>query len=329
MNSFGNIFRVSIYGESHGEGVGVLIDGIPAGISLSVEDFLKDLSKRKAGAKGTTKRIESDYPEILSGLFDGYTTGAPMNILFRNNNKDSKVYKDFKAHPRPGHADFTATSKYRGYNDIRGGGHFSGRITLGLVAGGVVAKKILEGIKFETSLKTLGKMDELDDKQLLEDYLEEMALSGDSIGGTIGCKVYNLPVGLGEPFFDSVESLIAHMMFSIPGIKGIEFGAGFEGVKMLGSSFNDRFINEKGETDSNNNGGVNGGITNGNVLDFTVAVKPTSSIFVVQDTFNFSEKKIESLKIHGRHDVAFALRVPVVVEAGAAIVLADLFLQNR
>lgn len=328
MNTLGNIFRISIYGESHGEGVGVLIDGIPAGIALNVDDFLEDLGKRKPGAKGTTKRIESDYPHILSGIYNGYTTGAPMNIFFKNENKNSRVYMDFQSHPRPGHADFTATEKYKGFNDLRGGGHFSGRLTLGLVAGGVLGRKILGDVKVKAKLVTLGTMEVGDNLEEINDYLQEISLLGDSLGGIIQCEVENLPIGLGEPFFDSVESKLAHGLFSVPGLKGVEFGAGFLGTTLKGSEYNDNFINPKGTTDTNNNGGINGGISNGNKIVFRVAIKPTASIFMEQKTFNFKEEKLMPLKIEGRHDVAFVLRVPVVIEAVTNIVLADLLLQN-
>lgn len=342
MNSFGNSYRISIYGESHGVGAGVILDGVIPGIPLSVEDFLLDLARRKPGAKGTTPRIESDMPEILSGVYEGYTTGAPINIFFRNSNAESKVYDDFKAHPRPGHADYSATIKYRGYNDLRGSGHFSGRMTLALVAAGVVGKKIVnhlterDGSKspiFFSELEKLGKcnlLKEEEREQIIADQIDRVTALGDSLGGVIGCRIKNLPAGLGEPFFDSAESLLSHLLFSIPGVKGIEFGAGFSGCEEYGSFFNDSFISKKGETATNNNGGINGGITNGNPLYFRVAVKPTSSIFTPQDTFDFETGDMEILEIRGRHDAAFVLRVPVVVENVAAIVIADLMLRvNR
>ncbi|MGL5204552.1 chorismate synthase [Cetobacterium sp.] len=329
MNSFGTLFRVHIYGESHGSGVGVLIDGIPAGIKLCIDDFIVDLSKRKSGKVGTTPRKEADMPNLISGVFNGFTTGAPINIFFENSNTDSKVYSDFKSHPRPGHADFAATQKYSGFNDIRGGGHFSGRLTLGLVAAGVVAKKILSESSFNTEIKTVGTLYKNEFEEKLESYLIETGSSGDSLGGTISLTIKNLPIGLGEPFFGSVESVLASMIFSIPGVKGLEFGAGFKGCELLGSQFNDNFINSDGKTESNNNGGINGGITNGNDLLLRIAVKPTSSIFKTQNTFNFKEGSVLPLKINGRHDVAFLLRVPIVLENAAAIALADLYLQHK
>ncbi|MGL4999935.1 MAG: chorismate synthase [Cetobacterium sp.] len=329
MNTFGSLFRVHIYGESHGSGIGVLIDGVPAGIKLCVNDFISDLSKRKSGKIGTTSRKEEDIPKLTSGVFNDFTTGAPINIFFENSNTDSKVYSDFKSHPRPGHADFSATKKFLGYNDIRGGGHFSGRLTLGLVAAGVIAKKILKNIDFETSIETIGLLNKNEFHSKLENYLIETGKSGDSLGGTISLKISNLPIGLGEPFFESVESILASMIFSIPGVKGVEFGAGFKGTELLGSQFNDVFIKETGETLSNNNGGINGGITNSNNLILKIAVKPTSSIFKSQNTFNFQENSILPLEINGRHDVAFVLRVPIVLENAVAIALADLYLKNK
>ena len=329
MNSFGSLFRVHIYGESHGSGIGVLIDGVPSGIKLTLEDFTKDLSKRKSGKIGTTPRKEDDIPNIISGVFNDFTTGAPINIFFEIKNTDSKVYTDFKSHPRPGHADFSATKKYSGFNDIRGGGHFSGRLTLALVAAGVIAKKILNNFIFSSEIESIGILNKLEFDKKLENYLLETAHSGDSLGGTISLTIKNVPIGLGEPFFDSVESVLSSIIFSIPGIKGIEFGAGFKGTEFLGSKFNDCFIDKSGKTSSNNNGGINGGITNGNDIFLKVAVKPTSSIFKPQETFNFKDKNIQSLKINGRHDVAFLLRVPIVLENAVAIALADLYLQNK
>ncbi len=323
MNSFGKLFRISIFGESHGPVVGCVIDGCPAGVSLSEEDMLYDLSKRKSGAKGTTPRQEDDIPEILTGVFDGKTTGAPITIQFRNNNTKSKDYTQFIDMPRPGHADFVAQRKYNGMSDPRGGGHFSGRLTLAIVAAGVVAKKLMPAVSVKAELTTLGGQTNI------EEALDKAIKAGDSIGGTIECKVDGLSVGLGEPFFDSVESVISHGVFSIPGIKGIEFGNGFKVAELTGSKNNDLIVDADGHTSTNNCGGVNGGITNGNQLFFKVAVKPTASISLPQMTFNFEKGKIEELRIEGRHDLAFALRVPVVIEAMTAIVLADLVSVNK
>ena len=328
MNTYGRCFRVQIYGESHGKGVGVIIDGIPAGISISIQDFFDDLSKRKPNQFGTTPRVETDTPIFLSGIYNNFTTGAPVNIFFENKNIDSKMYSSFKIHPRPGHADFTATIKYKGYNDIRGGGHFSGRVTLGLIAAGVIAKKILSSVSITSEIDRIGDLNKQDFEKRLDSYILEIKQKGDSLGGIITTKIKNFPIGIGEPFFNSIESCISSIIFSIPGIKGIEFGAGFEGTKLLGSQFNDCIINSKGVTRTNNSGGINGGISNGNEIFFKVAVKPTSSILKKQHTFNFDTDKIEDLKIDGRHDTAFILRVPVIIECATAIALADLYLQN-
>lgn len=328
MNQYGRIFRIQIYGESHGKIIGVVIDGVPPGISISVEDFFKDIDRRKPIHIGTTQRKEKDFPNILSGIFNNKTTGAPINIIFENKNINSKAYKELKDMPRPGHADFTATLKYFGFNDIRGGGHFSGRVTLGLVVAGVIAKKILKNINISSELFTLGELERYELKDKMESYLLSIREKGDSIGGTILTTIKNLPVGIGEPFFNSVESCISSIVFSIPGVKGIEFGAGFEGTKLLGSEFNDCIINKDGKTSTNNSGGINGGISNGNDINFKIAVRPTASIFKEQFTFNFNTEKVEKLKITGRHDTAFILRVPVIVESVTAIALADLYLQN-
>jgi chorismate synthase len=317
MNSFGRKFRVHIFGESHGVSVGVTIDGCPAGVLLLAEDFNADLQRRKAGGAGTTPRIEEDSPKILSGVFNDKTTGAPVTILFENNNIKSADYESLQATPRPGHADFVLHKKFNGYNDYRGGGHSSGRLTLALVAAGVVAKKILQGITISAGLVEAGG------NKNIEEAINNAIKQQDSIGGIVECKTSGLPVGLGEPFFDSLESLIGHAVFSIPAIKGIEFGSGFMAAKMMGSQHNDAIIDAKGTTATNNAGGINGGISNGNDLMFRVAVKPTSSTPKVQQTWNNQTQSVQSFQIKGRHDLCIALRVPVVIEAVTAMVLAD------
>ena len=322
MNTFGRLFRISLFGESHGDGVGVTIDGCPAGVAVDMGDFVSDLSRRKSGAKGTTPRIEKDEPEIISGVYNGFTTGSPITILFANKNTRSADY-DFSKKPRPGHADFVANRKFNGFNDPRGGGHFSGRLTLGIVAAAVLAKKILKGISINATLKQAGGMDNI------EQAIDKALLQGDSIGGLVECIISGLPVGLGEPFFDSVESLISHAVFAIPAIKGIEFGSGFKAAEMFGSEHNDSFEDKHGKTSTNYAGGINGGITNGNDIVFRVAVKPTSSISKPQETFDFDSNKLSTLQIKGRHDACIALRVPVVLEAVAAIVITDLLLIHR
>lgn len=323
MNSFGRIFRVHIFGESHGPAVGVTIDGCPAGIPLSAEDFEKDIERRKAGAAGTTPRKEDDTPEILSGVFNNITTGAPITIIFRNNNTRSADYEALRATPRPGHADFVLHKKFDGYNDYRGGGHSSGRLTVCLVAAGVVAKKVLNGITINATLIEAGGSTDIE--AAIQKAVEEQ----DSIGGIVSCTVKGLPVGLGEPFFDSAESFISHIAFSIPAIKGIEFGSGFGAAKMKGSEHNDAITDADGTTKTNYAGGINGGITNGNELYFRIAVKPTSSTPKEQQTWNNKTQQVESFTVKGRHDLCIALRVPVVAEAAAAIALADMLLLNK
>lgn len=324
MNSIGRIFRIHIMGESHGECVGVIIDGCPAGLPITVTDFEKDLERRKGGTqKGTTPRKEDDIPLIKTGVFNGKTTGAPITILFENNNTRSSDYEKQKAIPRPGHADFTAGIKYGGYEDYRGGGHFSGRLTVGLVAAGVIAKKLLqEAIPVAHILEIGGESD-------LEKGLQKAIDQKDSIGGIVECRVSGLPIGLGEHFFDSVESVLAHAIFSIPAIKGIEFGAGFSAAKMFGSDHNDAILDATGKTGSNHAGGVVGGITNGNELVFRVAVKPTSSTPKEQTTWNRELEQLDTLSVKGRHDLCIALRVPVVLESVTALVLADLMLLEQ
>ena len=323
MNSFGRIFKINIYGESHGNQVGVLIDGCPSGLELSEDDFNEDILRRKSGAKGTTSRKEEDQVFINSGVFNGYTTGAPILISFYNKNTISEDYKDLFNFPRPGHADFTAKMKYGGFNDFRGGGHFSGRLTLGLVAAGVIAKKLIKPVTVHAKLVEAGGESEV------EKAIEKAIKNDDSIGGIVECSTENISFGLGEPFFDSVESLISHIVFSIPAIKGIEFGSGFQASQMFGSEHNDQLMDSSGKTITNFAGGINGGITNGNPLVFRVAVKPTSSISKPQQTINLESGKKEELNIKGRHDVCIALRVPVVLEAVTAIVLADLMLLEQ
>jgi len=319
MNTFGRIFRVSIFGESHGPKLGVTIDGVPEGIELDLNDFSEDLARRASGAPGTTPRSEQDVPEIISGLYEGHTTGAPLTILFDNADTRPSDYAQFDEMPRPGHADYVAAVKWDWANDPRGGGHFSGRLTLPVVAAGVVAKKALEGICFDAKLIEVGGCG---NRLKWPAMLDEAAAEGDSLGGVVECVISGLPIGLGEPFFDSVESLISHAVFSIPGVRGIEFGDGFAASRMKGSAHNDPFGPEGPM--KNGSGGVNGGITNGAPLHFRVAFKPTSSISKPQKTYNFKTERMDTLKISGRHDVCFAQRTPVIVEAMAAIVLADL-----
>lgn len=340
---------MSIFGESHGELIGVVLDGVPSGIELCAEDFAFDLGRRKSGAKGTTPRIEEDMPELVSGVYEGCTTGAPLTIVFRNSNTKSSDYSQFAAMPRPGHADLTAALKWDDFQDPRGSGHFSGRLTLPVVAAGVVAKKMLGDLTIlddapvrevsarivelggigwrdlSTSLEMTditGQMPE-EWQEVIDRAIEE----GDSLGAVVECTVPDIDPGYGEPFWDSVESVIAHAIFSIPGVRGLEFGDGFQAARMKGSEHNDP-IGPEGRPMKNGAGGVNGGITNGAPLKFRVAFKPTSSIRKAQRTFNFETGQMDTLEVKGRHDVCFALRAPVVVEAMTAIVLADLVLMK-
>ena len=345
MNTFGRRYRVSIFGESHGELIGVTLDGVPAGLELCEEDFTEDILRRKSGAKGTTPRIEADQPMIVSGVFEGHTTGAPLTIVFKNTNTHSSDYSLFAAMPRPGHADLTAALKWDDCQDPRGGGHFSGRLTLPIVAAGVVAKKMLSDLTMldETpcnavnaqivelggiALKDVSTSLDMTDKQLpneWQDAIDEAIKEGDSLGAVIECTVPDIDPGYGEPFWDSVESQIAHAVFAIPGVRAIEFGDGFHAAAMKGSEHNDP-IGEDGRPTKNGAGGINGGITNGAPINFRIAFKPTSSIRKAQQTFNFATGQMDTLEVPGRHDACFALRAPVVVEAMTAIVLADLAL---
>jgi chorismate synthase len=328
VNSLGTIFKVQIFGESHGPAVGIVIDGCPPGIPLTAADFEIDIDRRKGGTqKGTTPRKEEDIPVFVSGVFNDSTTGAPITITFANNNTRSADYEKLRSFPRPGHADFVASQKFNGFEDYRGGGHFSGRLTVCLVGAGVLAKKILAASK--TPVVVTGNLEEIGGETNIEKGLQKAIDAKDSIGGIVGCSVKGLPIGWGEPFFGSVESLISKAVFSIPAIKGIEFGAGFTAAKMFGSDHNDSIENMEGKTTTNFAGGIVGGITNGNELYFRVAVKPTSSTPKDQETLNISTGQVESFSVKGRHDLCIALRVPVVLEAVTAIVLADLMMMSH
>ena len=336
MNSFGRIFRISIFGESHGESVGIVVDGCPAGMPLTVDDFLPDLERRKGGTqKGTTPRQEEDLPIFKSGLFNNKTTGAPITILFENKNIRSGDYEKQRDVPRPGHADFVAHKKFAGFEDYRGSGHFSGRLTVALVAAGVIAKKSLSQILSEgegfnsTPIKITSSILEIGGEKDLDKGLQKAIDAKDSIGGIIECRAAGLPVGLGEPFFDSAESLLSHIVFAIPAVRGIEFGTGFAAAKMFGSEHNDPIENMEGKTRTNHAGGIVGGLTNGNELVFRIAIKPTSSTPKEQNTLNWETGKVETASVKGRHDLCIALRVPVILEAVTAIVLADLMMLEQ
>ncbi len=324
MNHFGKLFTVCIFGESHGEGLGVVIDGCIAGMPLTVDDFIVDTERRKGGTqKGVTPRQEDDLPIFKSGIFNGKTTGAPLTLLFENKNTRSGDYEKQRAVPRPGHADLVAHHKYGGFEDFRGGGHFSGRLTLCLVAAGVVAKKMMQGVSVQAEVISIGG--DADIQRGLQRAIDQK----DSVGGIVECRVAGLPLGLGEPFFDSAESLISHIVFSIPAVRGIEFGTGFQAAQMYGVDHNDAIEDLNGKTTTNHAGGIVGGITNGNEMVFRIAIKPTSSTPKDQFTYNWETGEMETFAVRGRHDLCIALRVPPVLEAAAAIALADLLLREQ
>ena len=325
MNTFGRLFRVTIFGEFHGESVGINIDGCPAGLPVAPEDFLPDLERRKGGVqRGTTPRKEDDLPIFKSGLFQGMSTGAPITILFENNNTRSGDYEKQRAVPRPGHADFVAHKKFGGFEDYRGGGAFSARLTVGLVAAAVIAKKLMgKTIQVRADILEIGG--EAD----VEKGLQKAIDAKDSIGGIVECRVSGLPVGLGEPWFDSVESLLAHAALAIPAVRGVEFGTGFAAARMFGSQHNDAIEDMAGRTRTNHAGGVVGGLTNGNELVYRIAIKPTSSTPQEQLTLNWETEQLEKLAVKGRHDLCVALRAPVILEAMTVLVLTDLLMLEQ
>lgn len=327
MNSFGQQFSVQIFGESHGPVVGVTIDGCPPGIAIAALDFEADLKRRQGNQGiGTTPRKESDIPIFQSGIFNGFTTGAPINIVFHNENTRSEDYEKQRDIPRPGHADWVAHQKHNGFADYRGGGHFSARLTTGIVAAGVIAKKILAlthpQLILEAKIISVGGLPNI------EEGLAKAIAAKDSVGAIIQMNVQHPPIGLGEPFWDSLESKLAHAMFSIPAVKGIEFGAGFAAAAMFGSEHNDSIIHEDGTTATNNAGGIVGGISNGNTISFQLAFKPTASTPKTQQSWNTETQQIETFSIKGRHDLCVALRAPVIVEAMTALILLDFLLIN-
>lgn len=351
---WGSKIKLSIFGESHGNAIGITIDGLPAGFSIDMDKIMMEMARRAPGKSSlSTPRKESDIPEILSGYFEGKTTGTPLCAIIRNSNTKSKDYSKLKDVMRPGHADYTGAIRYKGFNDYRGGGHFSGRITAPLVFAGAICKQILEvkGIIVSAHINSIGKIkdcsflesdisDELlnsfKEKELplintkLEDEMRQEILrarsSGDSIGGTIECAILGVSPGIGDPFFDSVESTLAHLMFSVPAVKGIEFGKGFDISKMRGSEANDEYYLENGniKTKTNNNGGILGGITNGMPIIFNVAIKPTASIFKEQKAVNIVTMEETTLCIEGRHDPCIVQRALPVIEAVAAIGITEL-----
>lgn len=355
---YGEYLKLSIFGESHGQGVGIVINGVPAGLELDLDFIGKELRRRAPGQSSfTTARIEDDNYEILSGFFNKRTTGAPLCLMIRNRDCRSGDYEELKDIPRPGHADFTARIKYSGYNDYRGGGHFSGRLTAALVLAGAIAKQMLSSkdiylgshilsigdirdqafdmkIKSSEILTELREMDfpVLSEEKglMMKEKIYQVKAQQDSIGGVVETAVVGLPAGLGSPFFDSVESKIAHLLFSIPAVKGVEFGAGFRLAQMLGSEANDQFVIEKDQvrTKTNHCGGIQGGISNGMPIIFKTAFKPTPSISSQQRTVDLGRFEEVEIKIKGRHDPCVVPRAVPVVEAAAALALADLILEK-
>lgn len=353
-NTLGQSVAVTIFGESHGEKIGVVLDGIAPGISIDMDYITEQMELRKPHGKISTKRVEADAPKLVSGVFEGKTTGTSICILIDNAQTRSKDYSKTKDLARPGHADFTAEEKYHGFQDYRGGGHFSGRLTAGIVAAGAIAKKILEdkGVYIGSHILQCGEIKErgfnentanlkedictvnkklfpvLDEEvgaEMLK-YMEAAADEGDSVGGILQTAVVGLEAGLGEPWFDSVESQLAHGLFSVPAVKGVEFGLGFDFAKVKGSEGNDSFVmeGEKIVTKTNNNGGINGGITNGMPIVFRCVIKPTPSIYKQQETVDFKKKTNETIQIEGRHDPAIIHRARVVVDSMTALTLLDM-----
>ncbi|MDP4143515.1 MAG: chorismate synthase [Bacillota bacterium] len=355
---WGNNIKLSIFGESHGRAVGITIDGLPAGIELDLEYIESEMRRRAPGRNAlSTQRQEKDSFEILSGFFNGRTTGTPICAVIWNSDQHSKDYSELKDLMRPGHGDYTGKVKYKGFNDYRGGGHFSARVTAPFVFAGAIAKQILrdKGIVVGAHIKAVGNIQEenFDSVNLSEDLLKELVKKEfpviddnkgtemqnliiqakdelDSVGGIVETAVLNLPVGIGSPFFDSVESCLAHLLFSIPAVKGVEFGAGFDISKMRGSEANDEYYmdGDRVKTYTNNNGGILGGITSGMPMIFRTAFKPTASIARPQRTINITEGKEAELEIKGRHDPCIVHRAVPVVEAAAALTILDLMYNN-
>jgi chorismate synthase len=324
LNSFGTLFKVQIFGESHGNCVGICVDGCPAGLSLTANDLLPDLERRKGGLqKGTTPRQELDFPHIQSGVFNEITTGFPIVVFFENNNTRSEDYTKQRNIPRPGHADWVAHQKFGGFEDFRGGGHFSARLTTGLVAAGAIAKKLMPKVSINARIIEIGG--EKDTEKGLQKAID----AKDSVGGIIECLVDGLPTGIGEPYFNSLESVLAHLLFSIPAVKGVEFGSGFAAAKMFGSEHNDPIEDINGKTTTNHAGGIVGGISNGNQLVIRLAIKPTASTPKPQNSLNWETGIQEAFSVKGRHDLCVALRAPVIVEAAVALVLTDQMLQAQ
>lgn len=357
-NNFGTNISMTIFGESHGPCIGITLDGLPAGFKINLERIKEDMEKRKAKGSISTQRHEDDEVEIVSGFFNGYTTGTALTILIQNKNTQSKDYSDIQYRLRPGHADFSAYEKYHGFQDYRGGGHFSGRLTAPIVAAGSICRQILEtkniliGSHIEQlyalhdapfsnnidelkkQIQTLNKKEfaTLDEQvaQNMEQAILEAKNEQDSIGGILESAIINLPAGIGEPFFDSIESILAHLLFSIPAVKGVSFGAGFQMASKKGSEANDAFImNDIIQTKTNNNGGINGGISNGMPIIIHTCIKPTPSIYKTQETVDYKTKESQTLNIKGRHDPCILHRARIVVDSMIAFGILDLLMSSN
>lgn len=354
MSSWGNDIKISIFGESHGNGIGVVIDGLPSGEKLDFEKIYLQMGRRAPGKdKAATPRLEKDFPEVLSGLLNDTTTGAPLCAVIKNTNTRSQDYGNLMTNPRPAHADYTGYVRYKGFNDVRGGGHFSGRLTAPLVFAGAVCRQILEkrGIRIAAHIASIGDIDderfngveipdELMDRlstvtfglidqsreEKMRALIEECRMSQDSIGGTVECAITGVPVGVGSPMFDGIENVISSIIFGIPAVKGIEFGSGFESAKLRGSQNNDEFYydGDTVKTRTNHHGGILGGISSGMPIIFRTAIKPTPSISQRQHTVNLQEHKDSMLEIHGRHDPCIVVRAVPVIEAAAALAIINI-----
>lgn len=349
-NTFGKAIAVTLFGESHGEAIGAVVDGLAPGIAIDNDYIKKRLDERRPSGRISTSRSEADEYEIVSGVFRGYTTGSPLALIIRNTNTKSRDYSQLRDMPRPSHADYVANVKYRGYQDYRGGGHFSGRVTAALVAVGAIIRRALEdkGVYIGTHISALHGVRDRDFEDYVADivklgrakfpvlndeageWMQREILAakdmGDSVGGVLETCVIGMPVGVGEPWFDTVESELSHILFSVPGVKGVEFGLGFGFADVYGSEANDAFVTDgmTVKTKTNNNGGINGGISNGMPIIFRSAIKPTPSIYKAQDTVSLAAMENRELVIEGRHDPAIIHRARAVIDAVAAIALADM-----
>ncbi len=354
MSSWGEYIKISVFGESHGAGIGVVMDGLPAGEKIDMDAVLRQMARRAPGNdKAATPRKESDFPEILSGVLDDTLTGAPLCAVIKNTNTRSNDYGNIMTCPRPSHADYTGYLRYKGFNDIRGGGHFSGRLTAPIVFAGAVCRQILErrGIRIAAHIASVGDVEDcrfdgtnipdelmerlsnakfglidISKETAMRELIEECRLSQDSIGGIVECAVTGMPAGAGSPMFGGIENVISSVVFGVPAVKGIEFGAGFESSTLRGSQNNDEFYydGDTVKTRTNRHGGILGGISSGMPIIFRAAIKPTPSISRPQKTVDLGEKKDTELEIHGRHDPCIAVRAVPVIESAAALAVINL-----